>query len=207
MLQLNQLTHTFGTTNLSYPNWQVNQGEHAVILGNSGSGKTTLLHLIGGLMKPSSGEVSVDGQNLAKLSGGQLDKFRGQNIGIVFQRPHLVRSLSVAENLALSMMLGKSGSDKSRINELLDSLGVKDLNKRKIHQISQGQAQRVSIARAVVNSPKLLLADEPTASLDDESCTKVINLLKDQAKVNNSTLIVATHDQRVKSEFDNQLSL
>ena len=207
MLQLNQLKHTFGTTNLGYPNWEVTQGKHAVILGNSGSGKTTLLHLIGGLMKPTSGEVSIDGQNLAKLSGGQLDKFRGQNIGIVFQRPHLVRSLSVGENLALSMMLGKSGSDKSRINELLDSLGIKDLKKRKIHQISQGQAQRVSIARAVVNSPKLLLADEPTASLDDESCSKVIDLLKDQAKANNSTLIVATHDQRVKSEFDNQLSL
>lgn len=207
MLHINQVKQNFNTTELAYPDWDVSQGSHAVILGNSGSGKTTLLHLIGGLMKPSQGEIRIDDQILTSLSGSKLDIFRGQNIGIVFQRPHLVRSLSVGENLALSMMLGKSMNHKARIDELLDSLGITDLKNRKIHQISQGQAQRVSIARAVVNTPKLLLADEPTASLDDENCTRVINLLKDQAEANKSTLIVATHDQRVKSQFVNQLSL
>ena len=207
MLSIRNVAHAFGATELSYPDWQVAKGDHSVILGNSGSGKTTLLHLLGGLMPPKSGEILIDGQDMSHLSGGKLDRFRGQNIGIVFQRPHLVRSLTIEENLALSMMLGKSKIIQSRIEGLLDSLGILDLKNRKIHQISQGQAQRVSIARAVINSPKILLADEPTASLDDDSCSRVIELLKEQAKANDSTLIVATHDQRVKSEFENQLSL
>ncbi len=207
MLQLHQLKHEFGSTTLDYPDWSVDKGGHAAILGNSGSGKTTLLHLIGGLMKPTSGEVIVDDQSLAKFSGSSLDKFRGKNIGIVFQRPHLVKALSVRENLVLSQMLGGGSKDSSIVDELLDRLGIGDLKKRKIHQISQGQAQRVSIARALVNTPKLLLADEPTASLDDASCKKAIELLKDQANHFGAALIVATHDQRVKSEFENQLTL
>lgn len=207
MLSIHQLNHSFGDTSLNYPDWEVKEKGQALILGNSGSGKTTLLHLIGGLMKPTSGKVSIDGQNLAELSGGRLDKFRGRNIGIVFQRPHLVRSLTVGENLALTQLLGGFRKYGHKIDELLENLGIEELKKRKVHQISQGQAQRVAIARAVVNSPKLLLADEPTASLDDASCTRVINLLKDQAKEHGSTLIVATHDQRVKSQFEYQLSL
>lgn len=207
MLHVNQLKHSFGTTELSYPDWDVDQGSHAMILGNSGSGKTTLLHLIGGLMKPTSGELKIDGHDLSKMSGAELDKFRGENIGIVFQRPHLVKSLSVKENLFLAQSLGSSKKNNSRVIEILESLGIADLKNRKVHQISQGQSQRVSIARAVVNSPKILLADEPTASLDDESCERVVKLLKNQAEKSNATLIVATHDQRVKNEFENRLAL
>ncbi len=207
MLQITQLKQSFGKTVLDYPDWEVEQGAHSVIIGNSGSGKTTLLHLIGGLMKSTAGKLVVANQSLSELKGSKLDKFRGRNIGIVFQKPHLVRSLSVGENLRLAQSLGSKRPDKKRIDEILKSLDISELKNRKVHQISQGQAQRVSIARAVINSPMVLLADEPTASLDDQNCERVLTLLKDQANSNEATLVVATHDQRIKSEFKNQLSL
>lgn len=207
MLRIKELKHSYGEGMIEYPDWEVEQGSHAIIIGNSGCGKTTLLHLVAGLMPPKEGSLEVAGENLAEKSNSSLDKFRGENIGIVFQKPHLVRSLSVRENLTLSQYMGRKKLDGNRVNEVLDHLGIKDLAGRKVHQISQGQAQRVSIARAVINSPKLLLADEPTASLDDENCKKVITLLKHQAEQSGATLIVATHDHRVKNEFKNQLSL
>lgn len=207
MLKIENLAYSYGETSISYPNWEVKAGNHALILGNSGCGKTTLLHLIGGLMPPSSGHLEIEGEDLAKKSNAKLDKFRGENIGIVFQKPHLVKSLTVKENLSLAQYLGKRKMDSKRVNAVMEHLGISELTNRKVHQISQGQAQRVSIARAVVNSPKILLADEPTASLDDENCKKVIELLKSQAEETGATLIVATHDHRVKNEFQNQLGL
>ncbi len=208
MLKIKNLSHSYDNNGLlSYPDWEVEGGNHGIILGNSGCGKTTLLHLIGGLMRPKQGEIEVAGEILSEKSNTNLDRFRGAHIGIVFQKPHLVRSLAVQENLLLAQYLGHKKQDNTKVEEILESLGIESLAKRKIYQISQGQAQRVSIARAVINSPKLLLADEPTASLDDENCMKVIDLLKSQAEANDATLIVATHDHRVKSEFQNQLSL
>lgn len=207
MIQIKNLLHSFGTTSIEYPDWEVDKGKHAMILGNSGCGKTTLLHLLGGLMKPSRGSVSILGQDISNKSNAQLDRFRGESIGLIFQKPHLVSSLSVKENLTLSQFLGKKKLNAKRVDEVLNELGVLELSRRKIHQISQGQAQRVSIARAVLNGPKLLLADEPTASLDDDNCERVVNLLKSQAEKNNSTLIIATHDHRVKSKFENRLEL
>ncbi|SNT16487.1 putative ABC transport system ATP-binding protein [Ekhidna lutea] len=208
MLQIKGLKHSYdGNPPIDYPDWDVKKGNHAIIIGNSGCGKTTLLHLIGGLMPPKEGTLVVAGENLAEKPKSKLDRFRGENIGIIFQKPHLVKALSVKENLMLSQYLGQKKTDSKRAEEVLDSLGIADLASRKIHQISQGQAQRVSIARAVINSPALLLADEPTASLDDENCQKVIDLLKSQAEETGATLIVATHDHRVKSEFKNQLTL
>ncbi|MEM6736876.1 MAG: ATP-binding cassette domain-containing protein [Bacteroidota bacterium] len=207
MLYIEKLKHTYGKTVISYPDWNVDRGDHAIIVGNSGCGKTTLLHLIAGLMTPTSGELFIEGKNLAKLSRSGLDRFRGENIGIVFQRPHLVRSLTVVENLILAQQLGRRKKNQAKINQILGTLEIEALKKRKVYQLSQGQAQRVSIGRAVVNEPKLLLADEPTASLDDQNCERVIKLLRSQAEVSEATLIVATHDQRVKNEFVNSLSL
>ena len=207
MLKITDLNHSYGETIISYPDWQVAQGEHSLILGNSGSGKTTLLHLIGGLMTPLNGMLEIDGKNIGQLSKAKLDRFRGEHIGIVFQKSHLVRSLTVKENIMLSQWLGQRKTNARQCDEIMEKLAIADLKLRKVHEISQGQAQRVSIARALVNHPKLLLADEPTASLDDENCARVIGLLKTQASENSSTLIVATHDQRVKDEFKNQLSL
>ena len=208
MLSINSLIHSYnGAKPIMYPDWKVGNGNHAIIMGNSGSGKTTLLHLIGGLMRPNQGSIEVGGEDLTKKSSSKLDRFRGERIGIVFQKPHLVRSLTVKENLLLAQYLGHKKQDGARIREVLKSLNIEDLSGRKVYQVSQGQAQRVSIARAVINSPTLLLADEPTASLDDENCEKVIHLLKSQAEHSGATLIVATHDHRVKSEFKNQLTL
>lgn len=208
MLAIKNLIYSFGEeVTIQYPDWKVEEGKHAMILGNSGCGKTTLLHLLGGLMKPKAGSILISKENLSQKSNTELDRFRGQNIGLIFQKPHLVAALSVKENLKLSQYLGKKKIDENRIDEVLDHLGILSLAKRKIHQISQGQAQRVSIGRAVLNSPKILLADEPTASLDDENCGKVITLLTSQAELNSSTLIIATHDHRVKSTFENRLEL
>ena len=207
MIEIKNLTHSYGETTIQYPDWKVEEGKHAMILGSSGCGKTTLLHLLAGLMKVPTGSISISGELISNKTSSDLDHFRGQNIGLIFQKPHLVSALSVKENLLLSQYLGKKKLDVKRVDETLDQLGILNLRNRKIHQISQGQAQRVSIARAVLNSPKLLLADEPTASLDDDNCEKVIQLLKSQAEQNGSTLIIATHDHRVKSEFDNMLEL
>jgi len=207
MLSLKSVKYSFGEQAIQYPDWEILEAEHSLILGNSGSGKTTLLHLIAGLMKVSEGKLEVNGQELAALKNNELDKFRGNNIGIIFQRPHLVRSLTVKENLMLAQTLSGHKSSSAKAEEVLEKLDIADLKDRKVHQISQGQAQRVSIARAVINEPKLLLADEPTASLDDENCARVSQLLKKQAKETNTTLIVATHDQRLKEAFENQLVL
>lgn len=208
MLSIKSLTHTYsGGSAIHYPDWEVEKRNHSMILGGSGSGKTTLLHLIGGLLKPRKGSIQLAGTDLTSLSAQALDHFRGQQIGIVFQKPHLISSLSILDNLLLSQYLGRKKIEKKDAVAVLEQLDIAELKSRKIHQISQGQAQRVSIARALLNKPKLLLADEPTASLDDVNCGKVISLLKKQAESSDSTLIVATHDQRVKSEFKNTLAL
>lgn len=207
MLHLDRPGYFFEETTLEYPEFEIDAGEHTLILGNSGSGKTTLLHLIGGLMKSSTGDIVIDGISLRKMSESQLDKFRARNIGIVFQKPHLIASLTIQENLRLARYLAGAKEDRAKTKDLLEDLGILDLKDRKVYQISQGQAQRVSIARALINGPRLLLADEPTASLDDESCTRVINLLQEQAEKYQSTLVIATHDQRVKGNFKRGLSL
>ena len=210
MLIVTNLKYSYTNTEqnfISYPNWEIERGNHGIILGNSGCGKTTLLHLIGGLMIPKGGKIEVAGHNLSEKSNAKLTQFRGENIGIIFQKPHLVYSLSVQENLVLAQYLARKKQDHKRVIDVLESLGIKSLAKRKINQISQGQAQRVAIARAVINFPKLLLADEPTANLDDENCQKAIEVLKLQAKKTGATLIVATHDYRVKNQFKNKLSL
>ena len=207
MLNISELSHSYGETSIKFPSWSVEKGHHSVILGNSGSGKTTLLHLISGLISPSEGTITINGQNLSNMSRTRLDQFRGQSIGIVFQKPHLIQSLTVKENVLLAQMLGGGKRNAGKVDQVLEELAIKELSSRKIFQISQGQAQRVSIARAIINDPMLLLADEPTASLDDENCERVVNLLLREAKQTGATLIVATHDQRVKEEFKSHLAL
>lgn len=199
-------SYSDGTT-LTFPDWEVAPGGHALILGPSGCGKTTLLHLLSGLLRPLAGSISIGDTELSALSPSALDRFRGGHMGFVFQKPHLISSLTVKENIQLASYLGKKRTADAEIRRVLDDLQIAGLAHRKIHQISQGQAQRVAIARAVINRPEVLFGDEPTASLDDESCHAVINLLKHQAELCNAMLIIATHDQRVKNEFPNQLTL
>ena len=180
--------------------------ENLLIIGNSGVGKTTLMHLLAGLLKSNSGSIKLFDQELSQLSSHQLDRFRKENIGIVFQRPHFVNSLTVKENLQLAQYIANK-KDNNRIDSILKNLNIFDKSNKKTNQLSQGEKQRASIALAIVNSPKLILADEPTSSLDDANCSKVIELLKKQATDFGAQLIVITHDSRVKKHFKNSIEL
>ena len=141
------------------------------------------------------------------LTESALDRFRGQHIGFIFQRNHLISALTVEENLLMAPFLAGHPQSKSRVSEVLDQLGISDKKNARIRELSQGQAQRVAIARAVMNKPSLILADEPTSALDDSSCQKVSQLLLQAAAQNESTLIIATHDHRLKTVISHQLKL
>jgi len=180
--------------------------ENLLIIGDSGVGKTTLMHLLAGLLKSNSGSIKLFDQELSQLSSHQLDRFRKNNIGIVFQRPHFVNSLTVKENLQLAQYIANK-KDNNRIDSILKNLNIFDKSNKKTNQLSQGEKQRASIALAILNSPKLILADEPTSSLDDANCSKVIELLKKQATDFGAQLIVITHDSRVKKHFKNSIEL
>lgn len=180
--------------------------ENLLIIGSSGIGKTTLLHLLAGLLESSSGSIKLFEKELSDLSSHQLDKFRKNNIGIVFQRPHFVNSLTVKENLQLAQYIANK-KDNNRIENILKNLNIFDKSNKKTNQLSQGEKQRASIAIAIVNSPKLILADEPTSSLDDINCDNVIKLLKKQATDFGAQLIVITHDSRLKKHFKNSIEL
>jgi putative ABC transport system ATP-binding protein len=208
MIAVRGLAHRYGAiTALRLPEWRVAQGERWVVLGASGSGKTTLLHVIAGLIRPSEGEVEVSGQPLDKLESTLLDRWRGATVGIVLQALHLVRHLSVRDNLRLAQYMAQLPQDDGRIGDTLAALGVADKAARRPPELSQGERQRVAIARAVVNRPKLLLADEPTANLDDAAAALALDLLTEQAARHGATLVVATHDARVKAKFRERLEL
>jgi len=192
---------------LSIPQLEVKESDHLLILGKSGSGKTTLLHILGGLLSPKGGKVLIGETDLYGLSGTQRDKYRGQNIGLVFQKAHLITALTVQENLLLAQYLSGTAQDKGRTLEVLKELNLGDKANKKVRKLSQGEQQRVTIARALLNRPRLILADEPTASLDDDNAKIVIDMLKEQAARYKASLIIATHDQRVKDQFELQLNL
>ena len=208
MIAVRGLAHRYGAVEaLRLPEWKVAQGERWLVLGRSGSGKTTLLHVLAGLVHPTEGEVEVSGENLGRLRGARLDRWRAASVGIVLQALHLVRHLSVRDNLRLAQYLGHVAQDDARIADTLAAVGVGDKASRRPTELSQGEQQRVAIARAVVNRPKLLLADEPTANLDDAAAAKVVDLLSEQAARYGATLVVATHDSRVKGKFRERLEL
>ena len=208
MFLIQNLKHAYnGMEVLSIPAWQVEQGAQWLVLGPSGSGKTTLLHILAGILKPTAGSVSVAGQDLTALKAADLDRFRGQCIGIVLQRLHLVPSLTVRNNLLLAQYLAGLPQDGTRVRQVLASLDIAGKANAHPHELSFGQAQRVAVARAVVNRPKLLLADEPTSNLDDGRCAQAYGLLESQARACGATLVVATHDQRIKARMSNHYEL
>lgn len=188
-----------------FPDIKLKSNENLLVLGNSGIGKSTLLHNLAGILRPKSGSIKIFDQDISKLSELELDKFRGQNIGIIFQRSHFVNSLSVGENLELAQFLGRN--KKGNIKETLNNLKILDKINKKPKELSQGERQRASIALAIINSPKLILADEPTSSLDDTNCSNVIKILKEQALKYQAQLIVITHDSRLKKHFKKSISL
>jgi len=208
MIKLQHVSHQFekGAT-LAFDDWTIQAQEQWLLLGASGSGKTTLLHMITGLLKPGKGTVTIIETQIYALSAKKLDQFRGRNIGVVFQRPHLIKSLTVFENLLLAQRLAGFDEDHKRIREVLNSLNMVEKEGVYPSQLSQGQQQRISIARAVVNRPVILIADEPTSSLDDQHTSIVMDLLKEQSESNKAVLLVATHDKRIKDSFTHRYEL
>jgi putative ABC transport system ATP-binding protein len=174
------------------------QGGALVLRGNSGSGKSTFLALAAGLLVAAQGRIEVAGQDPAQLSGAQRDAWRGRTVGFLPQRLHLSDALTVFDNLALAYFAIAKPTDKAQILRSLYALGVADLAERKPHALSGGQAQRVALARSVLMQPRVILADEPTASLDDTAAFDAVTLLAQAAQRCQATLVVATHDARVQ---------
>lgn len=208
MLITRNLSHQYkGSQRFAFPEINCNGSDTLLVLGKSGVGKTTLLHILAGILPPTEGEVIVDGISLYEQKSSALDAYRGKHIGLIFQKPHFVQSISATENLSLAQSLIGQIVNKNKINGLLDQLGISHRASAKTHTMSQGEQQRLSIARALINQPKVLLADEPTSALDDDSCNEVISLLKEQASAAQAALVIVTHDQRLKDVFSNKVIL
>lgn len=208
MITTQNITFSYGNSiNFEFPKIICSSAETLLITGGSGVGKTTLLHLLAGLLVPSSGQITIGNTIINQLSNTKLDQFRGRNIGLVLQQSHFVASLSVLENIVLASWLASGNKAIDKAKELLIGLGLENQMHKLPSQLSIGQQQRVSIARALINEPKLLLADEPTSSLDDENALLVADLLEKLAKQYNASLIIVTHDSRLKSKFNNQINL
>jgi len=182
-------------------------GASCAVLGPSGCGKSTLMHLVAGLLSPAQGRVLVAGQDIHALQGSDRDRFRGAQIGIVFQRLHLLPSLTLRQNLLLAGRLGESAEANARIDALLSALGLDHLANARPSALSQGERQRAAIARAVIHRPALVLADEPTSSLDDANTARVMELLLEQTRACGAALLVVTHDLRVRERVGTQLTL
>lgn len=198
MLGWTGLRHRYaGGAEIAYRDFALPAGRHLLLRGASGSGKSTLLALLSGLLRVQQGDMHVAGTDLAGLGARALDAWRGATLGVVPQRLHLSEALTVAENLALPALAAGQGTDTARAGELLAALDIAELAGRRPHQLSVGQAQRVALVRALMRRPRLLLADEPSASLDDEHTLHMLALLLDAAERERCTLVIASHDGRV----------
>jgi len=208
MLRTHNLSHQYSVDQrFTFPDIICQANETLLVLGNSGVGKTTLLHILAGILHPKQGEVIIGESNLYKMKGNKLDRFRGQNIGLIFQKPHFVQSISAEENLLLSQRMAGQSPDKSQVKTILEKLNIYSRKSAKNYQMSQGEQQRLSIARALINNPKVILADEPTSALDDHNCRSVVELLQEQSLAVGASLIIVTHDNRLKNIFHNCIEI
>ncbi len=212
ILETKNLCKTYGDGDtlvkaLDNVSFSVEQGEFIAIVGPSGSGKSTLLHILGGVDVPTSGEVIINGTDISKLDETALAIFRRRQIGLIYQFYNLIPILTVEENLTLPLLLDGRRPDKKQVDMLVEKLG---LDKRLNHlpnELSGGQQQRVSIGRALLNSPALLLADEPTGNLDSENSKEIIKLLRQFNKENKQTVIIITHDERIALSADRVIEI
>lgn len=208
MISTKNITFSYNKDqNFIMPDLFCQAGSTILVTGNSGKGKTTYLHILAGMLQPNSGEILIDNTNFTNLKGSKADKFRGKNIGVVFQKSHFIASLSVLENLEMASWLATGKKHTKRAKELLNKLDILEQAHKQPSQLSVGQQQRVSIARALMNEPKVLLADEPTSSLDDKNADNVIELLESLSKEYKAALIIVTHDSRIKAKFTNQITM
>ncbi|MEA5446371.1 ATP-binding cassette domain-containing protein [Gammaproteobacteria bacterium AB-CW1] len=189
------------------PHWALPQGEYGLMSGPSGCGKTSLLHCIAGLDSQFSGQLSVNGTALSELGQRGRDRLRGEHIGLIFQDFHLLEGLTVEDNLRLGSWLGGRGQSRAHAMDWLDRLGLSDQARHYPNQLSQGQKQRVAIGRALIHAPKLILADEPTSALDDRNAESVLALLFSEAAGQGASLLVASHDNRIRDQFSHRLAL
>jgi putative ABC transport system ATP-binding protein len=208
MISTKNITFSYNKDqNFIMPDLFCQAGSTILVTGNSGKGKTTYLHILAGMLQPNSGEILIDNTDFTNLKGSKADKFRGKNIGVVFQKSHFIASLSVLENLEMASWLAIGKKHTKRAKELLNKLDILEQAHKQPSQLSVGQQQRVSIARALMNEPKVLLADEPTSSLDDKNADNVIELLESLSKEYKAALIIVTHDSRIKAKFTNQITM
>ena len=187
--------------------FSVEKGEFVAIIGASGSGKSTLLHLIGGVDRPTSGKVFIEGKDIYSLNDDNLAIFRRRQIGLIYQFYNLIPVLNVAENITLPTKLDGRDVDEKRLDELLKTLGLEKRKYNLPNQLSGGQQQRVSIGRAMMNEPALMLADEPTGNLDSKASEEIISLLRLSNKKYNQTVIIITHDEKIALEADRIITI
>lgn len=212
ILKVENLTKTYGSgENLVHAvddvSFSVEKGEFVAIVGASGSGKSTLLHLIGGVDRPTSGKIFVDGNNISKINDDKLAVFRRRQVGIVYQFYNLIPILTVEENITLPCDLDGRGVDRERLEMILDSFGLRARRKHLPNQLSGGQQQRTSIARALINNPSLVLADEPTGNLDSKSSEEVMSMLKMCNQSYGQTVIMITHNLDIAKQADRIITI
>lgn len=187
--------------------FEVEKGEFVAIIGPSGSGKSTLLHTLGGVDRPTSGKVLIDGEDIYALNNDKLAIFRRRQIGLIYQFYNLIPILNVEENITLPLLLDGKEVDPKRLDEIIDTLGLKGRIKHLPNQLSGGQQQRVSIGGSLINNPAIILADEPTGNLDSKNSKEILDLLKFSNKKYNQTLIMITHDQNIALEADRIITI
>lgn len=212
ILQISELTKIYGKHDtavaaLDGVSFSVEKGEFVAIVGASGSGKSTLMHLLGGVDRPTSGSVTIDGNEIFKSNESELAIFRRRNIGIIYQFYNLIPTLTAEENIMLPRLLDNREPDKDKLNHILETIGLSSRAKHLPSELSGGQQQRVSIGRALINDPAVILADEPTGNLDSKSSREIIDLLKLSNKSFNQTLIVITHDDNIALQADRIISI
>ena len=212
ILETKNLCKTYGEGDtlvkaLDNVSFSVEQGEFIAIVGPSGSGKSTLLHILGGVDVPTSGEVIINGTKISDLDETALAIFRRRQIGLIYQFYNLIPILTVEENLTLPLLLDGRKPDQKQIEMLVEKLGLENRLKHLPNELSGGQQQRVSIGRALLNSPALLLADEPTGNLDSENSKEIIKLLRQFNKENKQTVIIITHDERTALSADRVIEI
>ena len=187
--------------------FSIEKGEFVAIVGASGSGKSTLLHLLGGVDRPTSGKVFIDGQDIYTLDDENLAIFRRRQVGLIYQFYNLIPILNVEENIKLPCNLDGKEVDKQKLEELLKTLKLENRRKHLPNELSGGQQQRVSIGRAIINSPAIMLADEPTGNLDSKASEEIISLLRLSNKKYNQTVVVITHDEKIALEADRIITI
>ena len=194
-------------TALDHVSLRIEKGEFAAIIGSSGSGKSTLLHTIAGVDAPTSGKVYLDGQNIYAQSSEKLAIFRRRQVGLIYQFHNLLPTLSVEENITLPILMDKRRVNRERLNDLLSLLGLEDRKNHLPNQLSGGQQQRAAIGRALKNAPAIVLADEPTGSLDSRNGQEIIRLLKESHKKYGQTLVLVTHDENIALQAERVIGI